>query len=140
MNESVFYAVSVFVMGKNIDEEQNLPGNDEAASARNNGGRRCSCAWISRCFSLRCVLILAFSAAVFLSALFWLPPFLGLTDRGDLDLDPRFKGKFAFSFALRARDFPGARSNLPLILICGTDLGFLIRWVFFSSSVFHMGM
>lgn len=97
MNESVFYSVSVFVMGKNIDEEQNLPGNDGIASATNNGRNRCSCVWISRCFSLRCVLILAFSAAVFLSALFLLPPFLGLSDRGDLDLDPRFKGTIRVS-------------------------------------------
>uniref|UniRef100_A0A1J3DX31 DUF7036 domain-containing protein n=1 Tax=Noccaea caerulescens TaxID=107243 RepID=A0A1J3DX31_NOCCA len=81
-------------MGKNTDEEQNLPANDGTATATNSGGNRCSgccCASISRYFSLRCVLILAFSAAVFLSALFWLPPFLGLSDRGDLDLDPRFK-------------------------------------------------
>ncbi|CAH2063959.1 unnamed protein product [Thlaspi arvense] len=81
-------------MGKNTDEEQNLPGNDGAATASNTGRRRCSgcCSpRISRYFSLRCVLILAFSAAVFLSALFWLPPFLGLSDREDLDLDPRFK-------------------------------------------------
>ncbi|CAH8268837.1 unnamed protein product [Arabidopsis lyrata] len=81
-------------MGKNTDAEQNLPVSDGAASARNNGGgrSRCYCCdWISSYFSLRCVLILAFSAAVFLSALFWLPPFLGLADREDLDLDPRFK-------------------------------------------------
>ncbi|CAF1850474.1 unnamed protein product [Brassica napus] len=81
-------------MGKNSDEEQNLPENND--TARNNEGSRCSScccsARISRCFSLRCVLILAFSAAVFLSAVFWLPPFLGLSDRDDLDLDPRFKG------------------------------------------------
>lgn len=83
-------------MGKNTDEEQNLPVSDGAATARNNG-RRSRCVWISSCVSLRCVLILAFSAAVFLSALFWLPPFLGLADREDLDLDPRFKGIIAFS-------------------------------------------
>ncbi|CAN7013939.1 unnamed protein product [Brassica oleracea var. botrytis] len=81
-------------MGKNSDEEQNLPENND--TARNNEGSRCSScccsARISRCFSLRCVLILAFSAAVFLSAVFWLPPFLGLSDRDDLDLDLRFKG------------------------------------------------
>ncbi|EOA23867.1 hypothetical protein CARUB_v10017084mg [Capsella rubella] len=81
-------------MGKNTDEEQNLPVSDGAASSRNNGGginSCCCCVSISSYFSLRCVFILAFSAAVFLSALFWLPPFLGLADRGDLDLDPRFK-------------------------------------------------
>lgn len=85
---------SLFLMGKNSDEEQNLPENND--TARNNEGSRCSScccsARISRCFSLRCVLILAFSAAVFLSAVFWLPPFLGLSDRDDLDLDLRFKG------------------------------------------------
>ncbi|KAL1191496.1 hypothetical protein V5N11_002320 [Cardamine amara subsp. amara] len=79
-------------MGKNTDEEQNLPVSDGAVTARNSRRiSRCCCVWISSCVSLRCVLILAFSAAVFLSALFWLPPFLGLADRGDLDLDPRFK-------------------------------------------------
>ncbi|KAG7628751.1 hypothetical protein ISN45_At03g049570 [Arabidopsis thaliana x Arabidopsis arenosa] len=82
-------------MGKNTVEDQNLPVSDGAASARNNGGGGistcCCCDWISSYFSLRCVLILAFSAAVFLSALFWLPPFLGFADPGDLDLDPRFK-------------------------------------------------
>ena len=87
-------------MGKNSDEEHSLPPRSDGAAAdtaRNNqGGNRCSgcccSARISRCFSLRCVLILAFSAAVFLSAVFWLPPFLGLPDPRDLDLDPRFKG------------------------------------------------
>ncbi|CAH8363371.1 unnamed protein product [Eruca vesicaria subsp. sativa] len=79
-------------MGKNSDEEQNLPENNGADTATNNEGNRCCCSdRISRWFSLRCVLILAFSAAVFLSALFWLPPFLGLSDRDGLDLDPRFK-------------------------------------------------
>lgn len=103
MNESVcFFCGCVVVMGKNTDEEQNLPVSDGAATARNNGGgrNRCCCLWISSYFSLRCVLILAFSAAVFLSALFWLPPFLGFADREDLDLDPRFKGIFAFFFDL----------------------------------------
>ncbi|KAF8080222.1 hypothetical protein N665_0964s0003 [Sinapis alba] len=81
-------------MGKNSDEEQNRPENNGAdtASNRNRCSSCCCCsARISRCFSVRCVLILAFSAAVFLSAVFWLPPFLGLSDRDDLDLDPRFK-------------------------------------------------
>ncbi|KFK34903.1 hypothetical protein AALP_AA5G208600 [Arabis alpina] len=77
-------------MGKNTDEEQNLPRNDGIDTDTRGGGRR-NCAWISRWFSIRCVLILAFSSALFLSALFLLPPFLGLSDRGDLDLDPRFK-------------------------------------------------
>ncbi|KAG5399799.1 hypothetical protein IGI04_014406 [Brassica rapa subsp. trilocularis] len=75
-------------MGKNSDEEQNLPENNEGSRCSSSS---CCSARISRCFSLRCVLILAFSAAVFLSAVFWLPPFLGLSDRDDLDLDPRFK-------------------------------------------------
>ncbi|KAJ0245834.1 Hydroxyproline-rich glycoprotein family protein [Hirschfeldia incana] len=79
-------------MGKNSDEEQNLPENNNGAETASGRNRSCCCsARIYRCFSLRCVLILAFSAAVFLSAVFWLPPFLGLSDRDDLDLDPRFK-------------------------------------------------
>ncbi|KAF8114726.1 hypothetical protein N665_0034s0065 [Sinapis alba] len=78
-------------MGKNTDEEQNLPGTSNGANtARNNERNRCCCGRISRCFSVRCVLILAFSAALFLSALFLLPPFLGLSSVRD-DLDPRFK-------------------------------------------------
>lgn len=84
-------------MGKNSDEEHNNLPRDGENTVRNNGGvnNRCSgccSARISRCVSLRCVLILAFSAALFLSALFWLPPFLGFSDPRDLDLDPRFKG------------------------------------------------
>ncbi|XP_010554738.1 PREDICTED: uncharacterized protein LOC104824377 [Tarenaya hassleriana] len=85
-------------MGKNTDEERIQQASDAAVAAENNARRsRCSgccfCGWISRFVSLRCVLVLAFSAAVFLSALFWLPPFLGFRDRKnlDLDLDPRFK-------------------------------------------------
>lgn len=81
--------IFVFLMGKNSDEEQSLPENNEGSRCSSSS---CCSARISRCFSLRCVLILAFSAAVFLSAVFWLPPFLGLSDRDDLDLDPRFKG------------------------------------------------
>ncbi|XWS65281.1 hypothetical protein CRYUN_Cryun05aG0080000 [Craigia yunnanensis] len=43
-------------------------------------------------FGLRCFLVLLFSLALFLSALFWLPPFLNFSDQSDLDLDSRFKG------------------------------------------------
>ncbi|XP_010525430.1 PREDICTED: uncharacterized protein LOC104803224 [Tarenaya hassleriana] len=74
---------------KTTDEEQNQPAENNDRSSRCSGC--CCCGWISRFVNLRCVLVLALSAAVFLSALFWLPPFLGLTDRQDLDLDPRFK-------------------------------------------------
>ncbi|CAH8360375.1 unnamed protein product [Eruca vesicaria subsp. sativa] len=78
-------------MGKNSGEEQNLPSrSDGGGDTVRNNNEGCS-ARICRCFSIRCVLILAFSAALFLSAVFWLPPFLGLSDPQDLDLDPRFK-------------------------------------------------
>lgn len=46
---------------------------------------------ISRVIGLRCILVLLLSVGVFLSALFWLPPFLQFADQGDLDLDSRFK-------------------------------------------------
>ncbi|KAF9664508.1 hypothetical protein SADUNF_Sadunf16G0026000 [Salix dunnii] len=45
----------------------------------------------TRFTGFRCVFVLLLSVAVFLSAVFWLPPFLHFADQGDLDLDYRIK-------------------------------------------------
>lgn len=61
-------------------------------TSERNAERRCGCGGISKRVGVRCVAVLVLSVAVFLSAMFWLPPFLQFADRGDLDLDPRFRG------------------------------------------------
>ncbi|XP_044467279.1 uncharacterized protein LOC123197177 [Mangifera indica] len=49
------------------------------------------CSWIYRLIGFKCFFMLLLSLAVFLSALFWLPPFLQFADQKDLDLDSKFK-------------------------------------------------
>ncbi|GKV32701.1 hypothetical protein SLEP1_g41288 [Rubroshorea leprosula] len=80
-------------MGK-AEEEQNLSGSTSSEGSEQNVEPRLRCVGFRwrRFIGLRCLLVLLFSLGVFLSALFWLPPFLRFADQGDLDLDPRFKG------------------------------------------------
>ncbi|KAB1222665.1 hypothetical protein CJ030_MR2G016011 [Morella rubra] len=94
-------------MGKAEDDRVVAAGvapelSDQNAQTRWCGGGGCSNCGLCWCFGgvrrltgLRCFLVLLLSAAVFLSAIFWLPPFLQFADRGDLDLDSRLKGGFA---------------------------------------------
>lgn len=81
-------------MGK-VEEEHILPStvSSDSSEQRNAENNRCCfrCRRIRSLVGLKCVLVLLLSAAVFLSAIFWLPPFLQYADRGDLDLDSRFK-------------------------------------------------
>lgn len=77
-------------MGK-VEEDQTLP----AAVAVSEPSDRNAC---SRCrirgrVGFRCVLALLLGAAVMLSAIFWLPPFLHYADQRDLDPDSRFRGR-----------------------------------------------
>lgn len=90
-------------MGKVEEEEQSLPRSEDPP--RNAASE---CRW-GRCSRKlvggRCVLVLVLSVAVFLSAVFWLPPFLRLADRGSGG-DSRFKGGVLWVAAL----FRGVRS------------------------------
>lgn len=81
--------------GGGNEEEQALGTSDE--NGEQNVERRFCCfgckgTTISRFIGFRCVFVLVLSVAVFLSAVFWLPPFLQFADQGDLDLDYRYKG------------------------------------------------
>lgn len=93
-------------MGKG-QEGQEAPARVGAESSDQNaqwcgggGCGNCGFGWcyggVRRLIGLRCLLVLLLSAAVFLSAMFWLPPFLRFADRGNLDLDLKFKGGFLF--------------------------------------------
>lgn len=93
-------------MGK-AQEGQAVPArvgaelSDQNAQARWCGGGGCgNCGGVRRLIGLRCLLVLLLSAAVFLSAIFWLPPFLRFADQENLDLDSKFKGGFLFLFFL----------------------------------------
>lgn len=69
--------------------------NGEEAASGSNAEREESCSsglFFCRFFKLRCFLALLLGISVFISAVFWLPPFLNLADRGDSDLDPRYRG------------------------------------------------
>ncbi|KAI4319645.1 hypothetical protein MLD38_033222 [Melastoma candidum] len=97
-------------MGKGLDEEEALPstvvsiGSEQGLEGRSRSRRRRICGFfccccggcggdgITRHLGLKCALVLLLSAGVFLSAIFWLPPFSRLADRQDLDLDPRYRG------------------------------------------------
>lgn len=79
-------------MGKPEDDEFSrsstaIGAEGVSGSNADRGGCR-----FSRFIGLRCLLALLLGISVFLSAIFWLPPFLKLADLGDSDLDPRYKG------------------------------------------------
>ncbi|PON78959.1 hypothetical protein PanWU01x14_014600 [Parasponia andersonii] len=81
-------------MGKAEEDQTPVSNTGAEDSGHPNSPTRfgCRCAWIRRLIGLKCVFVLLLSAAVFLSAIFWLPPFLQLADQADLDLDSKFKG------------------------------------------------
>jgi len=118
------------------EEEQGIGTSDE--NGEQNVERRFCCFGckdnfiVTRFIGFRCVFVLLLSVAVFLSALFWLPPFIKFADQGGLDLDYRFKGRDRFSFFFKF--FLG-------FWICGcwhfepgTDLDYLL--FIFSVDIF----
>jgi hypothetical protein len=78
--------------------DQNVQGQWCGGGGCGNCGFGWCCGGFRRLIGLRCLLVLLLSAAVFLSAMFWLPPFLRLADQRNLDLDSKFKGGFLFLF------------------------------------------
>ncbi|PRQ45720.1 hypothetical protein RchiOBHm_Chr3g0494681 [Rosa chinensis] len=93
-------------MGKTEGEQGSVSsaGSDHPSS-QNAETHYCPC-WYDRrirtLIGLRCILVLFLSFALFLSAMFWLPPFLQFADHGDLDLDPKFRDhSIVASFNLR---------------------------------------
>ncbi|KAF5747917.1 hypothetical protein HS088_TW05G00647 [Tripterygium wilfordii] len=82
-------------MGK-FEEQQSLPYTEGIdVSVEQNAEARfgyCRYCGVHKLIGLRCLLVLLVSMAVFLSALFWLPPFLHSTDQRDLDLDVKYRG------------------------------------------------
>lgn len=82
-------------MGK-ADEEQPLPATVVFPDPQRNAeGNCCGCGSIRKFIGLRCIFVLLLSAAVFLPAVFWLPPFLQWADQKDLHSNSRYKGGFS---------------------------------------------
>ncbi|KAI4363956.1 hypothetical protein MLD38_020109 [Melastoma candidum] len=93
-------------MGKGVEEEEVSSATVVSITSERSverGWRGCGCCCcccggrgegcgIGKHVGVKCVLVLFLSAGVFLSAVFWLPPFLHFADREDLDLDPRYRG------------------------------------------------
>ncbi|XP_060668584.1 uncharacterized protein LOC107431517 isoform X1 [Ziziphus jujuba] len=78
-------------MGK-AEEQRSLPSTLVSHTSHQNADTPCPCGCrIQRLIGLRCIFVLLLSAALFLSAVFWLPPFLQFADHRDLDLDSKFK-------------------------------------------------
>ncbi|KAH9626947.1 hypothetical protein KSS87_003898 [Heliosperma pusillum] len=89
-------------MGKAEDDEFSLASTaaaeaaslEEANRRREEEERSCCCNFwfkFNKLIKLKCIFALLLGFSVFISALFWLPPFLKLSDLGDKDLDPRFR-------------------------------------------------
>ncbi|KAF5473161.1 hypothetical protein F2P56_009788 [Juglans regia] len=90
-------------MGKAEDEHAVPPGvgpqspdqNEQTQWCGGGGYGNCGFGWcfggVRRLIGLRCLFVLLFATAAFLSAIFWLPPFLQFADQRDPDLDPKFK-------------------------------------------------
>ncbi|BAT85073.1 uncharacterized protein HKW66_Vig0047450 [Vigna angularis] len=75
-------------MGKGEEERQPLPPSEDPPR---NAECRCHCSRIRTFVGARCIIILVLSVALFLSAAFWLPPFMSLADRRSLHGGSRFK-------------------------------------------------
>lgn len=111
-------------MGKNGEEDQHLPtssGESDLLEA-NVGSRCCRCRCFGKIFGLKCLFVLFLSVAVFLSAIFWLPPFLHDADQGDPDLNPQYRGGVSEFFFLYAQFFYGVaafaiRKDLEISLL-----------------------
>lgn len=86
-------------MGKS-EEDQALPSNVASEASAQNAEAHCAgcCGGFRKFIGLRCILVLLLSVALFLSAMFWLPPFLQFADQSDLDLDSKFKGALLINF------------------------------------------
>jgi len=97
-----------YIMGKvgnsvnGSEEEQGIGTSGENGEQNVERGFYCfGCKGnfsVTRFIGFRCVFVLLLSVAVFLSAVFWLPPFLHFADQGDLDLDYRIKGRVFILF------------------------------------------
>lgn len=89
-------------MGK-AEEEQNLSSSVGSEALEQNAGNRCGRCWsggFQKFIEIRCILVLLVSAAVFLSAIFWLPPFLQFADQGNQEIHSQFKGFVNFQFVI----------------------------------------
>lgn len=84
-------------MGKNEDELVLSTSNSLEIGNEDNCCRRCGL--IARVFSLKCVFMVVFAVAVFLSAAFWFLPFV--RGKGGRDLDPYNGAYIAASFSVQ---------------------------------------
>lgn len=80
-------------MGK-IDGEHPPPSADGSRPSGQPADGRfcCGCVSIRRLIGFRCIFILLSSVALFVSAVFWLPPFLHYADQKDLSRNPSYRG------------------------------------------------
>ncbi|XP_027363949.1 uncharacterized protein LOC113871213 isoform X2 [Abrus precatorius] len=79
-------------MGKPRDEQQTLPSTVTAEDQRRDAAAAGCGGCCASAVGLRCVLVLLFSVALFLSALFWLPPFVHFADQKNLHFNSKYKG------------------------------------------------
>jgi len=104
-------------MGKSGEQHHPLPSIVAAQDSRPNA-LPAGCAF--SVVGLKCLIVLLFSLALFLSALFWLPPFVHFADPKDLLLNSKYKGGFLTSFQTNffslSRGYPSKFSTLILIL------------------------
>ncbi|XP_012575576.1 uncharacterized protein, partial [Cicer arietinum] len=74
-------------MGKHGDEQQHHINGLPSAVAGDE-----DTPLVKKWKKLRCIIVLLFSAAVFLSAVFWLPPFVHYADQKNLHFNSKYKG------------------------------------------------
>lgn len=133
---------ALFPMGK-IDGEHPPPSADGSRPSGQPADGRfcCGCVSIRRLIGFRCIFILLSSVALFVSAVFWLPPFLHYADQKDLSRNPSYRGGIFFRFWY----FLGLLGFFDWCLVCGVnrsgnclenlDLVFEILWFVFADCV-----
>ncbi|XP_072992711.1 uncharacterized protein [Typha latifolia] len=92
-------------MGKPGDLELAVPNTEVGVGGAGGGSAGfflwpCS-SWIGKVFTFKCVLVLLLSVGVFLSALFWLPPFYSLRSRFVSDDPVTLSAEIQASFILQ---------------------------------------
>ncbi|KOM34300.1 hypothetical protein LR48_Vigan02g045000 [Vigna angularis] len=86
-------------MGKSGEEDHPLPSTVAAEDPWRNAVAA-GCASVVR---VKCVIVLLFSLAVFLSVLLWLPPFVHFPDPKDLYLNSNYRVRIFFWETLTIR-------------------------------------
>lgn len=137
-------SLALLPMGKNDGEQPPQSAVGSRPSGQAAEGRCCSgCVRIRRLIGFRCIFIMLLSVALFVSALFWLLPFLHYADQKDLSLNSSYRGGISPSILKSCEFFFGVRRRGFFCLVGKIDLSIALRicfWFCRSRGLFYVGL